>query len=248
MTRSTGEALSLLHLSIGEGDAPVNRSVNRKVALFVPCFIDQALPQAAIDTVTVLRRVGWDVVFPEDQTCCGQPGFNTGHWEAALPCAERFVRVFSNYEYIVCPSGSCTSMVRKRYPELLASSPSHDQAVAVGKRVYEFAEFLVRIAGVTHVGAGVPLRRLSPLLPRYARTGDIRRTARTLRAVRDIDFAPPAQRGRVLRASAECLHKIRHDLRRHGRHESGEPRAIWRRVCHRHRPQLPSCTKPVSSQ
>jgi len=118
--------------------------MKRKVALFVPCFVDQVLPQVAIDTLTVLRRVGCDVVFPEDQTCCGQPGFNTGHWEAALPCAERFVRVFSGYDCIVCPSGSCTSMVRSHYPELLASSPLRQDAIDVGQRVFEFSEFLVR--------------------------------------------------------------------------------------------------------
>ena len=165
--------------------------MNHKVALFVPCFIDQALPQAAIDTVTVLRRVGWDVVFPEDQTCCGQPGFNTGHWEAARPCAERFVRVFSNYEYIVCPSGSCTSMVRKHYPELLASSPSHDEAVAVGKRVYEFAEFLVRIAGVTDVGASFPHSvAYHPSCHATRELGIYAEPLELLRAVRDIDLRP----------------------------------------------------------
>lgn len=170
--------------------------MNRKVALFVPCFVDQMLPQVAIDTLTVLRRIGCDIVFPEDQTCCGQPGFNTGHWEAALPCAEHFVRVFSSYDCIVCPSGSCVSMVRSHYPELLASSPLREEAIAVGKRVYEFAEFLVRIAGVTDVGASFP--HVVAYHPSCHATRELKIYAepmQLLRAVRDIDLRPLPNEG-----------------------------------------------------
>src|SRR5689334_11298735 len=124
-----------------------------KVALFVPCFVDQLMPQVAMDAVRVLRRVGCEVEFPEDQTCCGQPAFNTGMWDEARPCAERFARVFSGYEYIVCPSGSCTSMTRNHYPDLLKNSPMLQQALEVGRHVYEFSEFLVRVAKVSDVGA-----------------------------------------------------------------------------------------------
>jgi L-lactate dehydrogenase complex protein LldE len=167
-----------------------------KVAIFVPCFVDQVLPQVAIDTVTVLRRIGCEVVFPEDQTCCGQPGFNTGHWESAIPCAEHFVRVFSGYETIVCPSGSCTSMVRKHYPELLASSSLRDEAVAVGQRVFEFAEFLVRVAGVTDVGASFP--HAVTYHPSCHATRELEiydEPMQLLRAVRDIDLRPMPNEG-----------------------------------------------------
>src|SRR5215831_1377514 len=128
----------------------------RKVALFVPCFVDQLMPEVAVDTVKVLRRIGYTVDFPQDQTCCGQPAFNTGFWDDALPCAERFLRVFKNAELIVCPSGSCTTMVRNFYPELLRDRPSHAEAVAIGKRTFELSEFLVKVAGVTKVGARFP--------------------------------------------------------------------------------------------
>jgi L-lactate dehydrogenase complex protein LldE len=127
-----------------------------KVALFVPCFVDQMMPNVAMDAVRVLRRVGWQVEFPEDQTCCGQPAFNTGFWNDARHCAEHFVRVFAPYEYIVCPSGSCTSMVRTHYPDLLEHHPGRQQAIDVGRRVYEFSEFLVRVAKVSDVGAAFP--------------------------------------------------------------------------------------------
>ncbi len=130
--------------------------MNRKVALFVPCFVDQVLPQAAVDALTVLRRIGCEVIFPEDQTCCGQPAFNSGHWGEARPCAERFVRVFGGFECVVAPSGSCVSMVRTHYPDLLAPGQVRDDAIALGKRAYELTEFLVRVAGVVDVGASFP--------------------------------------------------------------------------------------------
>ena len=138
----------------------------RKVSLFVPCFVDQLQPQVAMDTVKVLRRLGCEVEFCADQTCCGQPAFNSGFWDEARPCAERFLRVFRDAETIVCPSGSCTTMVRVFYPELLsqvardgsAKNPGalHDQAVALGRRTFELSEFLVKEMKVTDVGAVFP--------------------------------------------------------------------------------------------
>lgn len=130
--------------------------MTHKVSLFVPCFVDQLLPEVALDTVKVLRRIGCEVAFPEDQTCCGQPAFNSGYWDEARPCAERFLRVFRDAENIVCPSGSCTTMVRVFYPELLASGSEHDDAVELGQRTFELSEFLVKVAGVTDVGAAFP--------------------------------------------------------------------------------------------
>jgi L-lactate dehydrogenase complex protein LldE len=130
--------------------------VQRKVSLFVPCFVDQLLPQVAVDTVKVLRRVGYEVDYPEDQTCCGQPAFNTGYWDEARPCAERFVRIFKNADVVVCPSGSCTTMIRTFYADLLAKSSLRDDALALAARTFEFSEFLVKVAAVTQVGASFP--------------------------------------------------------------------------------------------
>jgi L-lactate dehydrogenase complex protein LldE len=118
--------------------------------------VDQVTPRVGVDAVRVLRRIGVDLYFPEDQTCCGQPAFNSGHWDDARPCAERFVRVFGAAEMVVCPSGSCTTMVRSFYPELLQGHRLYDDAVQLGKRVYEFTEFLVDVAKVTEVGAEFP--------------------------------------------------------------------------------------------
>jgi L-lactate dehydrogenase complex protein LldE len=128
----------------------------RKISLFVPCFVDQLQPEVAVDTVKVLRRVGCEVEYLQEQTCCGQPAFNSGFWNEARPCAERFLRVFKDAETIVCPSGSCTTMVRVFYPELIGSGPLHDEAVALGRRTFELSEFLVKEMGLTDVGAVFP--------------------------------------------------------------------------------------------
>ncbi len=114
------------------------------------------MPEVAVDTVKVLRRIGYEIEFPEDQTCCGQPAFNSGYWNDARPCAERFVRVFKRTEVVVCPSGSCTAMVRNFYPELLSSSALRAEAIELGRRIFELSEFLVKVAGVTDVGAAFP--------------------------------------------------------------------------------------------
>jgi L-lactate dehydrogenase complex protein LldE len=130
----------------------------RKVSLFIPCFVDQMTPEVGMDAARVLRRIGCEVDFPEAQTCCGQPAFNTGYWDDARPVAEHFLRVFGSAEAVVCPSGSCTTMVRNFYPELLAGTRLSDEARSVGKRVFEFSEFLVNVAAVSDVGAHFPHR------------------------------------------------------------------------------------------
>jgi len=125
-----------------------------RVALFIPCFVDQLFPNVAMAMVTVLRRLNVDVVYPPDQTCCGQPAFNTGYWDEARTLAKRHCEIFADAEAIVSPSGSCTAMVRNFYPELLGSA----QLPTCVSKTYEFAEFLVRKLGVTDVGAKFPAR------------------------------------------------------------------------------------------
>lgn len=143
---------------IGHMDVLESRTfIMPRVSLFVPCFVDQLLPEIAVDTVKVLRRIGCEVEYRQKQTCCGQPPFNSGFWNEARPCAERFLRMFRDAETVVCPSGSCTTMVRVFYPELLESTPAlKAEAETLGKRTFELSEFLVNVAGVTDVGAVFP--------------------------------------------------------------------------------------------
>jgi L-lactate dehydrogenase complex protein LldE len=123
-----------------------------RVALFIPCFVDQLYPNVGAAMVKVLQRLNVDVYYPREQTCCGQPAFNTGYWDEARTLASRYLEVFADAEAIVCPSGSCTAMVRQFYPELLGK-PTHLTA-----NTFEFGEFLVRKLGVTDVGAAFPAK------------------------------------------------------------------------------------------
>jgi L-lactate dehydrogenase complex protein LldE len=124
-----------------------------RISLFVPCLIDQFFPRIAISTVRLLRRLGVDVVYPEAQTCCGQPAFNMGYHDEARKLAERFIEVFDGAEYIVTPSGSCGSMVRGFYPTLGIRKELQRRLDSVKNRTYELSEFLVNVLKVTDVGA-----------------------------------------------------------------------------------------------
>ncbi|HSK99250.1 MAG TPA: (Fe-S)-binding protein [Rubrobacteraceae bacterium] len=163
-----------------------------RVALFITCFNDTLFPETGIATVRLLERLGVEVDFPAEQTCCGQMHFNTGYQREALPLVRRFVEIFSPYEAVVAPSGSCVSMVRELYP--LAAELAGDESLAarveeLGPKVYELSEFLVKRLGVEDVGAYYPHRvTYHPTCHslRMLEVGDA--PLRLLRAVRGIDL------------------------------------------------------------
>jgi L-lactate dehydrogenase complex protein LldE len=125
-----------------------------KVSLFITCLVDQLFPQVGVSLVEVLRRLGVEVIFPEAQTCCGQPAFNSGYRTEARELARRFIDVFDASEYIVAPSGSCTSMVKVFYEDLFEDdAATSERARRLAARTYEFSEFLVNILKVEDVGA-----------------------------------------------------------------------------------------------
>jgi len=116
--------------------------------------VDQFFPEVGISTVEVLRRLNVQVDFPPEQTCCGQPAFNSGFTSEARELAKRFIEIFERAEYVVAPSGSCTSMVKVFYPELFKDDPDwHRRAEALASRTHEFTEFVVNVLGVEDVGA-----------------------------------------------------------------------------------------------
>ena len=128
-----------------------------RVSLFVTCVVDQLFPKAGIAMADVLERAGCIVDFPEAQTCCGQPAFNSGYRDEAREVAGHFLDVFADAEYIVSPSGSCTSMVSHHYLELFhGDSKRLDQARSIASRTYEFSTFLTDVAHVEDVGAAFP--------------------------------------------------------------------------------------------
>jgi L-lactate dehydrogenase complex protein LldE len=122
-----------------------------RVALFITCINDALYPGTGQAVVTLLERLGVEVDFPQGQSCCGQPQFNTGYRAETEPLARRYARVFSGYDHIVVPSGSCAAMVRENYPKLRGSDTS-----GVVPRTHELTEFLVDVLGVRDVGAYYP--------------------------------------------------------------------------------------------
>jgi len=125
-----------------------------KVSLFITCLVDQFFPEVGMSVVSVLRKLGVEVDFPAEQTCCGQPAFNSGFSSEARELAKRFIGIFEKSEYVVAPSGSCSSMVRVFYPELFRDDPEwHKRAESLASRTYEFTEFLVNVLKVEDVGA-----------------------------------------------------------------------------------------------
>lgn len=124
------------------------------VALFVPCYVDQLYPQIGRAVVTLFERLGVPLVYPEEQTCCGQPAFNSGYWEEARPVVRHFARTFASFPWTVVPSGSCANMCRSFFPQL----DLDPETAAVGRRVLELSEFLVNVLGMRDTGARFPHR------------------------------------------------------------------------------------------
>jgi L-lactate dehydrogenase complex protein LldE len=169
-----------------------------RVALFVPCYVDQFWPQVGLATVRVLEKLGVEVAFPEEQTCCGQPMANAGCAADAAPLARRFLEVFGGFDAVVCPSGSCTSMVRNHYDAFLSGKPGFEK---LKSGTYELCEFLWDVLGVKALDGryahkvglhqschglrelhlGVPSERL---LPRFSKVGGL------LSSLREIELVP----------------------------------------------------------
>ena len=126
-----------------------------KVALFATCLGDQFFADACADSVRLLRHVGAEVSFPEGQTCCGQPAYNSGHRSEAVRLMEHTVDVFSGADYVVLPSGSCAGMLRMVYPGLATLDSLRVATEALAGRTYELSEFLVEVAGVDRLGDGL---------------------------------------------------------------------------------------------
>ncbi|MEU5781477.1 (Fe-S)-binding protein [Micromonospora lupini] len=163
-----------------------------RIALFVTCLADTMFPQAATATVRLLERLGHEVVFPQEQTCCGQMHVNTGYQREAVPLVRRHVRVFDPYDVIVAPSGSCVGSVRHQHATVARRAGDvrlASRAESVAERTYELSELLVDVLGVTDVGAYYPHRvTYHPTCHslRMLRVGD--RPRQLLGAVRGLDL------------------------------------------------------------
>lgn len=126
-----------------------------EIQLFIPCFIDQLYPQTAFNTIKVLEKAGCIVHYNPQQTCCGQPAFNSGYWKEAEKLAVKFLHDFSGNLPVVTPSGSCSGYIQNHYQKVLKHN-SEQTAQLNSLKIYEFSSFLVDILGVTQLGSVFP--------------------------------------------------------------------------------------------
>jgi L-lactate dehydrogenase complex protein LldE len=133
-----------------------------RVSLFATCLGDQFFADECADAVRLLRALDVAVDFPPDQTCCGQPAFNAGYHEEARAMARHTLRVFRDSEFVVLPSGSCTTMLRAFSPGLFPEGSEDAVAAAdLAERTYELSEFIVRVLRVDDLGNGLTDRRVA---------------------------------------------------------------------------------------
>jgi L-lactate dehydrogenase complex protein LldE len=126
----------------------------KRVSLFVTCVVDQLFPRVGLAMVDVLERLGYAVDFPERQTCCGQPAFNSGFRDEAREAARHFLDVFDGDSYVVIPSGSCTAMAGHHFADLFTGDTAMMERVhRLESRTFEFSRFLTDVAGADDVGA-----------------------------------------------------------------------------------------------
>lgn len=124
-----------------------------KVSLFITCLCDIFASDVGKDTVEILERIGCEIDFPESQTCCGQPAFNSGYLQDSKKAMKQMIRAFKDAEYVVGPSGSCVGML-KEYPNIFEGDSEWEmQAKDLADKAYELTEFLVDVLGVTDVGS-----------------------------------------------------------------------------------------------
>ena len=163
-----------------------------RIALFVTCLGDALFPQVGKATVSLLERLGHEVVFPAQQTCCGQMHVNTGYQREALPLVRHHVEVFEPYDVVVAPSGSCVGSVRHQHAMVARTYDDErlaSRAEQVAARTYELSELLVDVLGIEDVGAYFPHRvTYHPTCHslRMLRVGE--KPLRLLRNVRGLDL------------------------------------------------------------
>ena len=162
------------------------------VSLFITCLADQFFPNVGVSTVRLLREHGCTVDFPEAQTCCGQPAFNSGYAQEARQVASTMLDAFEDADYVVSPSGSCTGMVHHYYPELFRDDAKQLERVQrLIEKMYELSQFMVNVLGVTDVGGVFPHRVTYHPSCHGSRLLGVKDEPRTLlKRIRDMELVP----------------------------------------------------------
>jgi L-lactate dehydrogenase complex protein LldE len=124
-----------------------------EIDLFIPCFIDQLYPKTAFNVVALLESAGCEVRYNSNQTCCGQPAFNSGFWNESRGLALKFINDFQGNNPIVCPSASCTGFIRNYYEKLFDTSEEQEAVGHIKGRIFELTDFLVNQIKVIDFGA-----------------------------------------------------------------------------------------------
>ena len=131
----------------------IDQSAPIKVALFVTCLVDMFRPTIGFAAIKLLEEAGCQVHVPIDQTCCGQPAWNSGDRKDTIEIGQQVINSFEEFDYIVAPSGSCAGMLRNHYPDLFANVPEwRERAQNLAAKTYELTSFLTDILGVTKIG------------------------------------------------------------------------------------------------
>lgn len=129
-----------------------------KVYYFGTCVINACYPQAGLAGVELLQREGIQVVFPQEQSCCGQPAYNSGFPDEARQVARHQIKAFAKDYPIVVPSGSCAGMMKHQYANLFAHEPDLEEAQHFSSRIYELSEFLIKVLDVQFKDRGEPIK------------------------------------------------------------------------------------------
>ncbi|MFP4031944.1 MAG: (Fe-S)-binding protein [Desulfococcaceae bacterium] len=161
-----------------------------RVYLFGTCLIDMCYPETGLSAIRLLKREGVGVVFPPDQSCCGQPAYNSGFPDEAREVARKQLRAFPKPYPIVAPSGSCAGMMRRHYPRLFAEDRDRDAALSFSERVFELSEFLVHVLKVRLEDRGEPIRVTWHSSCHAAREMDVITESKTLiRQLKNVELA-----------------------------------------------------------
>ena len=131
---------------------------SKTVYYFGTCLMDMFYPEAGIAGINLIRREGIRVVFPREQTCCGQPAYNSGFFKEARKVALKQIRLFAEDYPIVVPSGSCAGMMKHHYPYLFADDPNLEAIKKFSSRIVELSEFLVKVLKIKLEDRGRPIR------------------------------------------------------------------------------------------
>jgi L-lactate dehydrogenase complex protein LldE len=169
-----------------------------KVSLLVTCLGDALFPEVGVATVHLLRRLGVEVDFPEGQTCCGQPHFNSGFHDAARELARHTIKTFANGQTVVTPSGSCAAMLKLEYPELFHGDRFwQERALDLARRTHELSSFLIHVLGIEDVGARFDGKATYHMSCHLRGLGILTEPERLLRKVSGLELVP-------LERSDEC--------------------------------------------